>query len=398
MWTADLLLMRTKGARIIRAFTHLLRAGFIRYMNGKADFLYYFVSKLLCIQKLFYESEVMLLKKKLLFAVIFPFLFCGCGKDMEVQSRDVFAMDTYMNLKAYGENADIALDSAVEEIHRLESLLSVTYKNSECYKINSSFGEPVAVSDDMQEIIRFSLDMGKKTDGAFDITVYPLLKEWGFTTGDYKIPDNTRISELLEKVGYDFVSVNENSITLPENVQIDFGGVAKGYAADKIAEIFYENGVESALINLGGNVCAVGEKSDGEMWNVAVANPFSPDEFLGILEVSDKSVVTSGNYQRYFTGEDGKNYCHIIDTSNGYPAENGLVSVTVIADSGAVCDALSTAFFIMGREKTEEHLKSQSDISVILVEENGNIVISEDISAQFENLSKYSLEVWDDEN
>ena len=240
--------------------------------------------------------------------------------------------------------------------------------------------------------------MGKKTDGAFDITVYPLLKEWGFTTGDYKIPDNARISELLEKVGYDFVSVNENSITLPENVQIDFGGVAKGYTADKIAEIFYENGVESALINLGGNVCAVGEKSDGEMWNVAVANPFSPDEFLGILEVSDKSVVTSGNYQRYFTGEDGENYCHIIDTSNGYPAENGLVSVTVIADSGAVCDALSTAFFIMGREKTEEYLKSQSDISVILVEENGNIVISEDISAQFENLSKYSLEVWDDEN
>lgn len=340
------------------------------------------------------------LKRIIPLVIAIPLLFSSCQNSdaVRAESRDIFAMDTYMNLKAYGDNADCALDCAVVEIQRLEALFSVTDENSEVHKLNTAEGLPVAVSDDVRNLIEFSADMGEDTKGALDITVYPLLKEWGFTTGEYNIPDNKRISELLEAVGYSNISVIGNNVSIPRGVQVDFGAVAKGYTSDRIVEIFKKNDIESAIINLGGNVHALGKKPDGSPWNVAVTNPFDTGKSLGLLKVSDKAVVTSGNYERYFTGADGKNYCHIIDTSTGYPAENGLVSVTVTGENGLLCDALSTALFVMGREKAEEYLKNHCDVSVILVEDSENIVISEDIADNFENLSGFNVEVIGDEN
>lgn len=346
-----------------------------------------------CVYRSFFVSIGCDLMNRLLAVLsVLAVILSGCDSSIN-RNRDIFAMDTYMNLKAYGENAENALDCAVEEINRLEALLSVTDKNSEIYKLNNSESGTVSVSDDVREIMEFSVNMGRDTDGALDITVYPLLKEWGFTTGEYKIPDNKRISELLQMVSYSNIYIKGNNVTVPNSVQIDLGAVAKGYTSDRISEIFKENGIESAIINLGGNVHVLGKKPDGSMWNVAVTNPFDTEKSLGVLKVSDKAVVTSGNYERYFTGEDGRNYCHIINTATGYPAENGLVSVTVTGDKGVVCDALSTAFFVMGREKTEEYLKNQCDVSVILVEDSGNIVISEEISNNFQNLSGFPVEV-----
>lgn len=338
--------------------------------------------------------------KRIIFitAVLALFLWGCSSRSNEKKSSDIFAMDTYMNMQVYGENADIALDKAEQEIYRLEKLFSVTDDSSEVYKINNSGGKKIEISEDVRRIIEFSEDMRVKTDGSFDIRIYPLLKEWGFTTGDYKIPDSERIVQLKKITENTEIFLEEEFLICSENGEIDFGAAAKGYTSDRIVEIFKKNSIESAIINLGGNVHAFGKKPDNSLWNVAVTDPFSPDETMGILRVSDKAVITSGNYQRYFTGDDGKKYCHIINPSTGYPAESGLVSVTVIGENGLLCDALSTAFFVMGREKTEVYLKNQSEVSVLLVQTDGTLVISEAISDYFENHSGYPIEVIENEN
>lgn len=336
------------------------------------------------------------MKRLLAIFTLCSIFFCSCEKS-EMKSRDIFAMDTYMNLKACGKNADTALDSAEQEIRRLESIFSVTDENSEIYRLNNSYGKKTDVSDDTSNIIKFSKEMGNATNGCLDISVYPLVKEWGFTTGDYKIPEKQRISKLLTNVDYTRISIDENTVNMPENMKIDLGAVAKGYTADKIVGIFEKNAIESALINLGGNVYALGKKPDGTSWSVAIANPLVPDEIIGKLEVCDKAVVTSGNYQRYFTDDNGRNYCHIIDPSTGYHAENGLISVTVTGSSGAECDALSTALFVMGKDEAESYLNNHKDISAIMVENNGNIIISENLSSDFESFAD-SVEVLRGEN
>lgn len=338
--------------------------------------------------------------KRIIFitAVLALFLWGCSSRSNEKKSSDIFAMDTYMNMQVYGENADIALDKAEQEIYRLEKLFSVTDDSSEVYKINNSQGKKIEITEDVRSLIEFSENMRGKTNGCFDIRIYPILKEWGFTTGEYKIPEISRIAELKELSENTAVLLEGNSVICSENGEIDFGAAAKGYTSDRIAEIFRENGIESAIINLGGNVHAFGKKPDNSLWNVAVTDPFSPDETMGILRVSDKAVITSGDYQRYFTGDDGKKYCHIINPSTGYPAESGLVSVTVVGENGLLCDALSTAFFVMGREKTEVYLKNQSEVSVLLVETDRTLVISEAISDYFENHSDYPIEVIENEN
>lgn len=325
---------------------------------------------------------------------IITVMISGCGGKKTYQcSRDIFAMDTYMNLKAYGDNADKAVDKAQTEIVRIERLLSVTDKNSDTYAVNNSNGTSVEVHEDVSRLIEYAVSISGETDRCLDITIYPVLKEWGFTTGEYKIPDEKRISELLKNVDCTKIALNGNKITLPKDAELDFGAVAKGYTSDRVMEIFRENGVDSAVISLGGNVQTIGKKPDGSVWNVAVTDPFNPTDSLGILTITDKAVVTSGSYERYFTGDDGKKYCHIIDPETGRPTENGLISVTVIGESGLMCDALSTAFFIMGKEKTETYWQSHNNFDMVLVDEDGNIFITEGIENAFENMSSLDMEV-----
>lgn len=327
------------------------------------------------------------MKKILCLAASALMLFSGCEKkaaDKSVQaSRDVFAMDTYMNLKAYGENAGTALRLAEDEILRLDDLLSVTNENSDISAINSSKGDSAAVAEDTAEIIAKALEIGDETGGALDISVYPVLREWGFTTGEYKIPEKTTLDALLENVDYRRIQLEDGTVTVPENYQLDLGALAKGYTSDRVMEIFKENGVESAVISLGGNVQTLGKKPDGSQWKIAVTDPFSPDSTLAVVEVSDKAVITSGSYERYFIGDDGIRYHHIIDPEDGFPADNGLVSVTVIAESGIMCDALSTALFVSGYEKAADFWRKHENFDMILIDEDGKIFITPGIENSF---------------
>ncbi|MCM1133790.1 MAG: FAD:protein FMN transferase [Ruminococcus flavefaciens] len=322
-------------------------------------------------------------------------LLAGCGgkpDNSAKEQRDVFAMDTYMSLTAYGGNAVNALDKATERITELESLLAVNSEESDVWRINHSGGNTVQVSDDTAEIIASAIEYGDST-GTLDITVYPVLREWGFTTGDYKIPADETLAELLEYVDYSAIQLDGNDITLPENYMIDLGAVAKGYTGDEVIAELKENGVESAIVSLGGNVQALGLKPDGSKWNVSVLNPFMPDSGMCIISVGEKAVITSGNYERYFTGEDGKNYWHIIDKADGYPADNGLVSVTIIGDSGIMCDALSTALFIAGTENAQEYWRRNGGFDMILVTDDGRILYTDGIADGFKNTSSMPAEV-----
>lgn len=340
------------------------------------------------------------MKKITTLLFLFLITLCGCtnsaessSEDTKEYSRDIFAMDTYMYLKAYGEHADTALGYSSEQILSLEELFSVTSEKSDIWAINYSNGEPVSVSDDTIAVLNKAIEIGGKTNGALDVTIYPLLTEWGFTTDTQQVPTDDIIADKLKLIDYTKISVKGNTVQLPDNMQIDFGALAKGYTSDCVTDILKENGVKSALVNLGGNVHAVGTKPDGTLWKVGVQNPFSPSEQVCILEIADKAVITSGNYERFFTDENGRKYWHILDSTDGFPADNGLVSVTIVGENGLLCDALSTALFVLGTDKAIDYWRNSADFEMILITDDEKIIYSEGLSDFINFTASYETEV-----
>ena len=326
----------------------------------------------------------------LITTAIIILLACSCGISPAQQeiSREMFAMDTLISVKAYGNNANDAVRSACDRLSELERKLSVTDENSEIFRLNSHITD--SVSDETADIISAALGYCEASGGALDITIYPVLRKWGFTAGEYRVPTDDEIAAALGNTGYKNVAVSGNKVTLPEGYMLDLGSCAKGYASDEMKKSLEVSGVGSAIINLGGNVTALGKKPDGNDWTVGISDPFQPSELLGTVRVNNRSVVTSGGYQRYFIGDDGKKYIHIIDPSTGRPAESGLMSVTVIGGSGLMCDALSTALFVMGKDRAIDYWRLHGGFDMILVTDDKEIIITEGAAEVFENASGMS--------
>ena len=444
-------------------------------------------------------------------------------------SMNVFAMDTYMNLLAYGDRAEEAIVAAAAEIHRIDDLLSTGNPESEISKINAAGGGEV--SDFTAGLIAESQTLYKETGGLFDIAIYPVMKLWGFPTQEYRVPEKAEIeaalkladpsaitvgsapapaapaaaegatsaaeetapaeapkddsaedagvpeeaqeaapaeepaaspeedaavpeeaqeaepqaaeapavpetattpAESAEAPAEEPVAAPEKDATAPEEaqeaapaaaeastaaapaaeetapaaaagdtateaaaaaapaealkVQITFGipgmeiylgGIAKGYTSSRVMEIFKEYGVEHGLVSLGGNVQALGGKQDGNPWRVAIQNPESELDYLGVLEIADKCVITSGGYERFFE-QDGVRYHHIIDPRTGSPADSGIISSTIISSDGALADGLSTSLFIMGLEEAEKYWRANADkFDFVLEDRSGKLYISE---------------------
>ena len=303
------------------------------------------------------------------------------GQNQEVQ-KEFFTMDTYMTFSLYGEKAGETLKDAEAKIRKLESEWSVTNQNSEIYQVNHSNGNPVTLSEDTAEVVRYALDMAKETGGALDPTIYPVLTAWGFTTGKNRVPKETEIRTLLEHVGYEKVILDGQTLTLPEEMELDLGAVGKGYAGDLTADLVKEHGLESALLNIGGNIQAVGSRPDGEDWRLAIRSPYGEGE-VGLLKVSDCAVVTSGNYERYFTAKDGTRYGHIIDPKTGYPVDNGLASVTIVTEEGKMGDALSTALFVKGLDGAKAYWQSHDGFEMIVMTEDQKLYVTEGLDEKF---------------
>lgn len=308
---------------------------------------------------------------------------CGAQHAQQKHSRDVFAMDTYMLLTAYGnDSVNEPLIRAEEKITALEHMLSVTDAGSEIYAANHAGGAPVTVSDDTAAILRTAASVSQESGGALQISLYPVVQAWGFTTGSYRVPGEAEIAELLQNVDDTRISLEGNTLTVPDGMQIDLGALAKGYTGDAVTALLREAGITSAIVNLGGNVQTIGTKPDGSKWTVGIENPFGGDQLLGTVHVGNKAVITSGDYERFFTAEDGTRYWHIIDPADGAPADNGLRSVTVIGESGLRCDALSTALFVEGTEKAIAHWRACDDFEMILVTDD-RLFVTEGIVDDF---------------
>ena len=306
--------------------------------------------------------------------------------------RDVFAMDTYMTVKAYGSNGDAAVDAAVDEINRLDALLSTGKKDSEIGQINANNGGQL--SEDGAVLMERSLELYKSTKGAFDVAIYPVMKAWGFTDGNYQVPDADTLKATLELADPSLIDYDKETLTVSfkkDGVQIDLGGIAKGYTSSRIMDIYKEKGVTSGLVNLGGNAQVFGTKPDGSLWRVAVQSPDSEDEYLGVLETKDKAIITSGGYERYFE-KDGVTYHHIIDPSTGYPADNGLISVTIVSADGTLADGLSTSLFVMGKDKATDYWKAHSDeFDMILLTDDEKLYVSEGIKDSFTSDREFEI-------
>lgn len=313
-------------------------------------------------------------------------LVLGCKKT-ETDTSELYAMDTLMRLTAYGEGGQELNTKLGEEIRRLEALLDPADENSEVYAINASSAQ---VSDEILKLLNDSLTYSELTGGAFDITVRPISLAWGFQSGDYRVPGQSELDMLRGSVGSSNVNIEGNTVTLAEGAALDFGAIAKGYAATRLKDIA-DGGCTGALLDLGGNIQTVGSKPDGSNWRVAVADP-SGGDYIGILEFSGSmAVVTSGSYQRFFS-IDGAKYHHIIDPATGRPADSGLVSVTVLCADAEKADALSTALFVMGAEKGIKLCESLPDVEAVFVTSDSSIILTDGLEGCFELISSaYSL-------
>lgn len=319
----------------------------------------------------------------MLMACIWLVTAAGCGQ-VEEHTRYVLAMDTIMEFTIYGSRGEEGAARCAEIIRELESLLSVTDPESAVYTLNET-GTVEQPDGQLLELLELAAELGSRSGGALDVTVYPVVKAWGFTGEEYRVPDDEELAALLEQVDWSAVSWDETQITLPEGMMLDFGSIAKGYAGALAADALRELGVTSALLNLGGNVQTVGGKPDGSDWRIAVKNPFDPENgaYLGILSLNDEAAVTSGGYERCFE-EDGVLYWHIIDPATGRPADSGLVSVTVVGEDGALCDGLSTTLFVLGKENALDYWRTWGGFEAILVEADGTVTITAGLTERFE--------------
>lgn len=325
-------------------------------------------------------------------------LLSGCNKNNIEASKEFYAMDTQMSIKCTGENSKKAIDKCVDRIYSLESILSVTIDESEVSKINS--GKNVKLSSDVKDLLNTSIDISDKTGGAFDIALYPLIECWGFRSGELNIPDNDELEKYLSTCTmseFEY-SKGDDTIQLCNNQGIDFGGIAKGYASDEVVKILKNNGIKSAYMSLGGNVYCLGLKKDNSKWRVGIVNPTAPNDtnsLLGIVSVRDRAVVTSGGYERYLEDEKtGKKYHHILDPSTGYPADNDLISVTIVSENGIMADCLSTACYVMGLEKSIEYWNKYGQIDkfdIILMTKDENVFITKGLDGAFESKINYSI-------
>lgn len=293
-------------------------------------------------------------------------------------------LNTFVTVTLYDTDDQEILDGCFDLCAEYENLLSRTKETSEIYRLNHrAEGErSLQVSEKTAQVIAKGLEYSRLSDGAFDITIEPLSSLWDFTAENPQVPPEEAIREARERVNYRNVSVEGNVVTFADDVTtIDLGAIAKGFIADEIKAYLIEEGVGSAIINLGGNVLCVGARPDETPFRIGIQRPFAErNEVAGALDIEDMSVVSSGVYERHFI-QDGVNYHHLLNPRTGYPYENGLVQVTIISRDSVDGDGLSTTCFALGIEEGSELIESMEDIYGIFMTEDGSIYYTEGAQA-----------------
>lgn len=298
------------------------------------------------------------------------FLLSGCSKDQTDQTLTYTdsLFDTVISVQIYDSDDESLIDNCKEICTKYDDMFSNTKNDSEISKINNANGQAVEVSDDTISLLKTAIHYGDISNGKFDITISPVSSLWDFQSEDPEIPDDTDIQSALTHVNYKNIQINGNQVSLTDSeAAIDLGGIAKGYIADQLKDYLKSQGVEHAMINLGGNVLAIGKKPDGSDYNIGIQKPFdTTGDPITSVKIADQSVVTSGDYQRYFK-KNGKIYHHILNPSTGYPYDNGLSSVTIITDSSVNADALSTTCFALGLDDGMKLVNSTDHVEAVFI-------------------------------
>lgn len=328
-------------------------------------------------------------------------MLVGCGSPQntnqtnESASQVSFTMGTVVRLTVHGPDAEVALDDVVTELERLTDVLDRFTETSDIARLNKAQGGWVTVDPETMELVNATIEWAEMTDGAFDPTIAPLIDLWGFVEekgviGDesssptvmqgQRPPTKADIDRTLALVDYAQIGVDTSGSRLKlgsEDARLDLGGIAKGYGADRVVALLQERGIDSGLIDLGGDMYALGTKPDGSAWRIGVINPRNPGEIIAVIPVSDQAVVTSGDYERYFEYE-GVRYTHLINPDTGYP-QQGIASVTVVAPKGTTADVLATAVSVMGMDKGLALLERLPGVDGVLIDTDGNVKITSGI-------------------
>ncbi len=308
------------------------------------------------------------MKKTGIASLLLCIFLSGCAEKTAIE-RDIFAMDTLMNIRIWGEEE--TLTSVCNMIYELDSLLDAEDVSSDIYKLNSE--GYFVVQDDTMNILSEAVRYSEETDGAFDPTIYPLVRMWK----NASMPDADELRSLLPYVGTEHITIDGNTVSLANHAALDLGAIGKGYAAQRCIEYLQDCNVESAILSLGGNVQTLGSKPDGSKWAVGIADPSMPTDSVAVVRFEGSlALVTSGSYQRYYEF-DGRKYHHILDPETGCPAENELASVTILAQDGTMADAYSTALFVMGLEDASDFWRNRNDFEAVFVLNDGTIYVTE---------------------
>lgn len=311
----------------------------------------------------------------LLLALNLIFLLCACGQSES--SRQVYVMDSAASLRVFPAN-DEAINAMCDTLFEIDRELSAT--NGELFEINENSGGNMPRH--MAEVLSLSLKLAEKTGGAFSPCLGAVIDLWGVGSKNY-VPTERELQTALRVSDVSGIELFGDEIALRGGARLSFGAIAKGYASDVMRDMLLQNGVESALISLGGNVYVHGKKPDGGMWNVAIRDPAGgANDWLGSLALSDKFVISSGDYERFFESG-GKRYHHIIDPKTGAPAESDLTAVCVVGESGSAGDAYSTALYVMGREAALSFWRENGGFELVLIGRDARVTVTEGIADAF---------------
>ncbi|MEG0035130.1 MAG: FAD:protein FMN transferase [Oscillospiraceae bacterium] len=321
----------------------------------------------------------------------FALTLCGCNFSPapEKQSISGFYFDTVVTISAETKDETL-LPQALELCKAYEQLLSRTLEGSDVWKINHAKGQRVEISADTRKILEKAIEYSKLSEGGFDITIAPVVALWDFTQSDDDpknppaLPSKSDIAAAAKLVDYRKIDLNEKGVLLPAEMSIDLGGIAKGYITDRVSDFLLEHGVKNAVLNFGGNVFALGSKSDKEPWRIGIQDPNSQTgESIAVLELSNQTMVTSGIYERGFT-LDGVCYHHLLDTKTGFPLQNGLASVTIICEKSVDGDGLSTACFALGEEKAMALIEALDNTEAVFISRDREITASSGLKNKLE--------------
>lgn len=306
-----------------------------------------------------------------------------------ITSQESYQIGTYITISIYDEKEvpSTVFDEIFYTIYDFEKMMSKNIEMTNVDQINDSAGvAPVEVPEVLYDVIALSISYGEMSNGLFDVSIGPVVNLWGIGTDDAAIPDGDELKAAMEKVDYRKIELDpdKSTVFLPEEgMVLDLGAVAKGYIADEVKKVIQKNGYESAIINLGGNVLTVGLKPNSDHWSVGVRDPQSEmGGLVGILNLEDNAIVSSGVYERFFI-KDNVRYHHLINPETGYPEQSNLLSISIVTGASVDGDALSTAGFLMGFEKGYDFIESIEGVDAMFVLDDGSIYMTSGIESKF---------------